>query len=384
MLARHDGRVVLVSGAIPGERVHARVERANRKVVWAEVTEVIFASPDRRTPSFDPRCGGALYAHIAYERQRQLKSEVVVDAFRRIGKMDVGSLPPAAASPEEGYRVRARLHVRGGRAGFFREGSHVICDAGPTKQLSAGALEAVESLVASIGDGLALVDSVIVAENVAATERALHVVPIAGSPEPAPAGGPATVTDTAADVFGADPPIAPSVVWRRGADAFFQANRFLLGPLLRTVLAAAAGERCADLYSGVGLFAIALAARGSRVIAVEGDPVSARDLLVNAEAWPSNVRVLHAAVEGFLHRIDAPAPDVLILDPPRTGASPEALDGVVRWAAPRVVYVSCDPPTLARDAARLVAGGYRLAALEAFDLFPTTPHVETVAVFDRA
>ena len=152
---------------------------------------------------------------------------------------------PVAASPEQGYRLRA-LHVRGNRVGFFREGTHQICDAAATHQLSSTALAAVEGLAASLGDGLAAVDSILVAENVAATERALHVVPVAGAPEPEPLAE-HRVTDTAADVFGAAPPIDASVRWRRGADAFFQANRFLLGGLLRTVLAAAEGERCADL-----------------------------------------------------------------------------------------------------------------------------------------
>lgn len=404
MLARHAGGIALVSGAIPGERVRARVERVSRNVLWADVAEVLDASPDRRAPPCDPRCGGAAYAHIACERQRELKAQIVVDAFRRIGKMTLDAAPRVAASPETGYRLRARFHVRGGRVGFFREGSHAICDPAPTRQVDPSGWRAAQRLAAVLGGRLAECESIVLAEDVAAELRVLHLLPAApgglrglrlniaeiegvtGVTQATAAGfavlgGDPVVADTAAVVFGADPPIAPSVVWRRGPCSFFQANRFLLGPLLRTVLAAAEADRCVDLYAGVGLFAVSLAARGSRVIAVEGDSFSARDLMSNARDYPSRLAVVAAPVEAYLRRAEGDPPDVVILDPPRTGASPEALDGVLRLHVPRIVYVSCDPPTLARDAARLTARGYRLESADAFDLFPNTPHVEVVAAF---
>lgn len=406
MLARHDGRIVLVAGAIPGERVRARVERTSRAVLWAETIEVLTASPDRRAPPCDPTCGGALYAHIRYERQRQLKGEVVADAFRRIGKIDLGRPPEVASSPEHGYRLRARLHVRGGRAGFFREGTHALCDAAATGQLHAATMPAVTSLCSALEARLSDGDSITVAENVAATERVLHLLPgergrlddlrpelsglsdvtgvtVAGPSGPVVLAGSATVSDSATDLFGADPPVDPSCTWRRGAASFFQANRFLLGTLVRRALQAGEGDFCVDLYSGVGLFAVALAARGSRVVAVESDPQGVADLSANAVPWGERLRVVNATVETFARSPGDLRPDVVILDPPRTGASREALERVVRWRARRLVYVSCDAPTLARDAGRLAAAGYELRSVEAFDLFPNTPHVETLAVFDR-
>src|SRR6188474_2050412 len=120
MLARHEGQVVLVSGAIPGERVTAIVERVTRQVIWARLADVRDASPDRRDPVGDPACGGLAYACIAYDRQRALKALVIADAFRRIAGITLEAPPAVAASPETGYRLRARLHVRKGRAGFFR------------------------------------------------------------------------------------------------------------------------------------------------------------------------------------------------------------------------------------------------------------------------
>jgi 23S rRNA (uracil1939-C5)-methyltransferase len=392
MLARHEGRVVLVSGAIPGERVRARLERSTKQVAWAATQEVIEPSPDRREPACDLECGGSLYAHIAYPRQRALKGEVIADAFRRIGKIDLPP-PPVMASPETGYRLRARLHVRHGRAGFFREGSHVICDAGSTRQLHDGTMPAVDSLLAALGSRASDCDGVVVAENIDAGERVLHLLPHANHTVhdvDVPIDRLALVTGLTAATVDGPVTLAGSgyvtdedagVRYRRHAASFFQANRFLVRALAQHVVARATGERCVDLYSGVGLFAVALAAAGRTVVAVEGDPLSAADLEANAGPHARQLRVEQSAVEPFLRHARLPGLDVAVLDPPRTGATPEALDGLIRWQPPRIVYVSCDPPTLARDAARLVGAGYTLAAIDAFDLFPNTAHVETVAVF---
>jgi 23S rRNA (uracil1939-C5)-methyltransferase len=149
------------------------------------------------------------------------------------------------------------------------------------------------------------------------------------------------------------------------------------------VLACTDGTRVLDLYSGVGLFAVALAARGATVTAVEGDAASGDDLELNAARWPSHIVVRRGSVEDVTPALTAGDLDAIVLDPPRTGASAQALASIVALAAPRIVYVSCDPATLARDVKLLLAAGYRLASVNGFDLFPNTAHVETVAVFDR-
>jgi 23S rRNA (uracil1939-C5)-methyltransferase len=406
MLARHEGQVVLVAGAIPGERVRAIVERGNKQVAWARVDVVHTPSPDRRHDSRDPACGGLAYVHIQLERQRDLKADVIVDAFRRIGRMPLDRSPAVASSPESGYRLRARLHVRERRAGFFREGTHDLCDAAATGQLHAEATEAVQSLIAALGDFASRCDSIIVAENVGATERVLHLVPadgVDGSTFPASLEAIANVSGiTSADPFGqplllAGAPtlsetaasllptagLPGTAMWRRHATSFFQANRFLTGALAQRVLDLADGARVADLYSGIGLFAVGLAARGARVLAVEGDESSSRDLVENAAEWPG-IDVFRGAVEEAMANTPREPADVIVVDPPRTGLSPAAITAIVRWTAPRIVYVSCDPPTLARDARRLAEAGYVLTSIEAFDFFPNTPHVETLAVFDAA
>ena len=410
MLARDKGRVVLVAGAIPGERVLVQFERRTRQVAWARVVDVVEPSPDRREPPCDPACGGSFYAHIRYERQLQLKSDVIADAFRRIGKIGLDQRVTVAPSPEHGYRLRARLHVQAGRAGFLLEGTHVLCAAEPTGQLQPETLATVAATLNAIGpQAAAQVAEIVVAENVASSERVVHLIPregarldgfdavgggvpgatgvtVASGRGPVTLAGSGTVTDTAAQLLGEreQPPIDPDVVWTRHAASFFQGNRFLIGALLRRVIDAAEGERLVDLYAGVGLFAVAFAALGREVVAVEGDRLSGADLAANAEPFGERLIVLANGVEEVVATLPAAAPDVVILDPPRTGLSAEALAGLVRWRAPRLVYVSCDPPTLARDAGRLFAAGYRLQSLEGFDLFPNTPHVETVAVFDRA
>lgn len=406
MLARLDGRVVFVSGAIPGERVRARVERANKQGMWAKATEILSASPDRREPASDPACGIA-YAYIAYSRQLSLKGELIADAFRRIARLPLEAPPTVLPSEETGYRLRARLHLRGNRLGFFREGTHDLCDAAPTGQLHADTVAAAQRVAAALGSRRAECESMTVAENVAANERVFHLTPqpaarledlarkielpggvtgltTASGDRLVPLAGSVSVTDTAAALFRGESPVGELVAWTRKATSFFQGNRFLTGRLVRLVLDAAVGERVTDLYAGVGLFSVALAARGSQVTAVEGDRSAAGDLDANANPWRERLHVVRAPVEQVVLERPELTPDVVIVDPPRTGISADAVKGLIAWRAPRVVYVSCDPPTLARDAARLVESGYRLDSMQALDLFPNTPHVETIAVFERA
>ena len=147
-VARLDGQVVLVAGAIPGERAQARIERLSKGVAFARTVAVADPSPDRREPFVDPLCGGSLYSYIAYPRQLVLKSEIIADAFRRIGRLELPGAVAVAPSPEEGYRMRARLHVRAHTLGFFREGTHEICGARATRQLLPASCDVLDRLSA--------------------------------------------------------------------------------------------------------------------------------------------------------------------------------------------------------------------------------------------
>ncbi len=185
MLARHAGQVLLVAGTIPGERVRARVERVGRGVAFASVVEVLEAASIRRAPAGDPLCGGNVYAHVRYEAQPAIKAEVLRDALRHGGKIEWAGDLPVASSPERGYRMRARLHVRAGRAGFFREGTHDLCDAGCTGQLQTSALDAVSRFLAGTPKPwLDAIDAIEIAENIAGDQRTLHVLWSARVPPP--------------------------------------------------------------------------------------------------------------------------------------------------------------------------------------------------------
>ena len=395
MIARAGGHVLLVAGAIPGERVVARVERVSKGVVYADTLAVDEASPDRRETAGDPRCGGAVYSHIAYDRQLTLKRDVIVDALHRIGHLD----PPAAlsvlASPQHGYRMRARVHVRGRRVGFFREATHDLCDIRRTSQLLPETCDVIDRVAATMASlAIDAVRELELTENVEASDRAIALD--AGAP----------IGARAIDRLAATPGVTglvtpagthgrPHVVDRveiggsrialqRHVLAFFQGNRHLLCRLTEHVVGHVPDAGClTDLYAGVGLFAVAAAAtRTSQVVAVEGDRYAAADLVVNASG--RNIRAVRRSVEEFTAGAEPDEQGTVIVDPPRTGLSQEALTGVRRLSARRIIYVSCDVATLARDARRLVDGGYRVAGAHAFDLFPNTPHVETVVVFDRA
>jgi 23S rRNA (uracil1939-C5)-methyltransferase len=406
-LARHEGQIVLVSGGIPGERVTARVTLVRHGVVYADVEDVEVPSPDRRPAQADPACGGMSFSHVAYARQLQLKAAIVVDAFARLARVALDSAPDVHGSQETGYRMRARVHVRDGRLGSFREGTHEICDVRGTRQLLDDTVDVLEEVARRLhAGGVAHVGAIELAESLDADQRVLHVEgarPALEAQALASLASVPGVTGLSVDdgrreraVAGArwvaddlrrfvEPATGqPSVTLRRHPKAFFQANRYLTPRLAARVIESLGGDPVIDLYAGVGLFALSAVAIGRRgVVAVEGDRVSGEDLRANAAPFGGAVTVVHEAVERVAARGGLRGAGTIVVDPPRTGMSKEAVQGVIEARAERLVYVSCDTATLARDARRLAEHGYRLASLECFDLFPNTPHVESLAVFVR-
>lgn len=387
MLARADGQIVLVTGAIPGERVKARVDRVGRSVAFATTIDVEESSHDRRPAFPDPACGGCIYSHIAYSRQLDIKSRIIADAFARIGRIELPAAVAVAASREDGYRMRARLHVRGGRMGFFREGTHAVCDPRLSLQLLPATCDVLDRLIASarsLGD---LLREVELSENIAATDRVVYVEtsrPVERRAlEALTHGEGLTPGPYVTDDFGE--PGAPLML-RRHVLAFFQGNRYLIRSLVDHVIGQLpAGGRLLDLYAGAGLFSGAAAARtGATVTAVEGDRHAAADLAANTMERKGKIAPIQSDVESFLTARAADSTfDAAIVDPPRTGLSRPALEGVVALKVPRIVYVSCDVATLARDSRGILDAGYRIARADAFDMFPNTPHVETVVVFAK-
>lgn len=402
MLARHDGLIVLVAGAIPGEAARVRIQRVDRSVAWGSVIDVVEPHPARRRVGWDCRCGGAAYAHVAYDAQLGLKADLIRDALVRIGRHPWAEPIDVAGSPEFGYRLRARLHARHTRPGFFLEGTHTVCDPAQTGQLLASTSDALASLGEALTRlGLDAHADVDVSENIAADMRAVHVT----SDGPVSAGAVSALPkvpgitglswsaarQAGEQVVYGDPWVdeelrlgGASIRLRRHARVFFQGNRYLLSSLVARVCARCPDGPVVDLYAGAGLFAVSLAAGGRHlVIAVEGDAVAAADLRRNATGANGTVETREMPVERFLARERPSEPCTLILDPPRSGMTREAAEGAVALAASRVVFVSCDVATFARDVRRFVDAGYRLVSVEGLDLFPGTPHVEVLAVLDR-
>jgi tRNA/tmRNA/rRNA uracil-C5-methylase (TrmA/RlmC/RlmD family) len=407
MIARVDRQVVLVSGAIPGERLTARVERVGKGVVYAQAMSIEEASADRRDPFVDPLCGGCLYAHIAYPRQLDIKAQVIADAFARIGHITLPAPVHVAGSRDDGYRMRARLHMRGRRVGFFREGTHEICDARATRQLLPATLDVLDRVAADLQSlGIDQVRELEVSENVDASERVVHL-DSAAPVDLSPLAAVGQISGLSGLTFTRPPGVAPDfspahiiagnpyvtdtidvagqrVRLRRHVLAFFQGNRYLVGDLVEHVVGLVEpGSAVVDLYAGAGLFAVSAAiARAARVTAVEGDRFGALDLAFNAAAANGEVVAIHQPVEAFTHAAHS-QPATLIVDPPRTGMSREALDGIVRLGAQTIIYVACDVATLARDSRRLIDAGYVVRRVDGFDLFPNTPHVETVVEMNK-
>lgn len=429
MLARHAGQVVLIAGTIPGERVRARVTERARGVVYAASVEILEPHAARREPLQSETwlhgpCGGNVYQHISYDHQIALKKAIIVDAFTRLARLDLGAAEDAVTiitSPEAGYRMRARFRLRGGRLGFFREGSHELCDHAATRQL----LAETSAVVSQVEEALRAVrgrleGAIELAENVPASERVLHFsinrkLTLDELRTMTAVDGLTGFTTSVAGVHGAgvviaDPHVhdeiavegAGVVRLRRHVRSFFQGNRFLLHRLVDEVVARVLQGPVIDLYAGVGLFAVPLAAlRHTPVVAVEVDAFSAHDLRENATAI-SGVEIVDGTVEDYL-RADVGRSAVVgrsfstavasakavsfgeatvVVDPPRTGLSKDVVAGLLALRPPRVVYVSCDIATLARDVRGFMGGGYRLVELIGFDLFPNTAHVETLCVLE--
>ena len=378
MLARHEGAIMFVSNAIPGEIVEADIEKVQRGIAWAVAREVVERSPDRVDSHVDGACGGSVFAHIAYERQRSLKSAIIEDSLRRLGRISLDAPVDVVASPVDGYRMRARLHARDGRLGFFREGTHSLCDPVSTRQLRDDTAEVIgrlESAWRGVPPGL--IHEVEIAENIAATDRAihLHLHPQANADPLASlvaveglTGATCSLGDEGETIELFGTPMVLDLVrgarLERHVRSFFQGNRYLLEPFVDWVMAQVEAGPLVDLYAGVGLFSLAAAAKGiADITAVEGDRCAARDLKRNAAGV---ITVLPIAVERFASR--GARPGTLIVDPPRTGLSKEAMARVLAAGSPTVIYVSCDIATLARDARGLIDAGYRITTARAFDL----------------
>ena len=380
-LARLDGRVVFTPFVLPGERVNVRAEREKPGLIHACTVKIIEPSASRVAalcPVFG-RCGGCHYQHAPYADQLAAKRAILEEELRRLGKITPPEEIAIVAGDPWGYRNRLRLRVEKGRLGYLEMRSHKMCAIAQCPIASPKLNQVIETLNRMLRDPkwprMVRSIDVFTAEtsvqlNLTETDR-----PVARRFFEWCGENIAGMVESALDYNGQ---------YRVSRGSFFQVNRFLVDRLVEAAVAGAEGDSAFDLYAGVGLFAPALASRFARVIAVESGSAAARDLQFNAErAGLANVRVEARIVEEFLQEQARPA-DFVLLDPPRAGVGKEVVRRLVELQPRQVVLVACDPATLARDLAGLIANGYAIVRMAMVDLFPQTYHLETVVLLQRA
>jgi 23S rRNA (uracil1939-C5)-methyltransferase len=365
-LAHADGRTLFVTLAAPGDLVRARVERVRGKVIFASVSEIVRPSPARIEPPcpYFGRCGGCDFQQLNYEAQLQAKVEIIRDSLRRIARIEPPAEIPITPSPAIWrYRSRARWQHDPVRQfiGYYELASHRVCDVVECPVVLPEVQDKLSQLRATVGEGGG--DEIEEFQAVAGDDGVSLLPPLSA----------ADAHERFRDIAGEH--------YRFDADCFFQINHALLEPLLAEALKDATGERAVDLYCGVGLFTLPLARRFTRVVAVEGNASATGFARRNlADAQLTNASVHTARVGDWLaeHAHALTPVDFLLLDPPRAGAAPEEIAGILALKPQRISYVSCDPATLARDLRLLFDAGFALDSVRAFDMFPQTHHVETV------
>lgn len=413
-----DGRVVFVREGCPGDIVDVRVTSDHGRFLEGSIESIVTPSPDRRTapcPYFGV-CGGCQWQHIAYGVQAAAKRQQVADALTRIGKIADVVVDETVSGPKP-YGYRNRLELRVGAdpnhrplLGLTEAGSDRIVPIEACLLLPERVKRAPKALAGALRylSGRAEVDVSRVAIRVAAHTRDLEI-DLWGPPGPFPRQA---VARTLADavkptcvtrVLVKDDPkhradLKVEVLsgighWREklagrtfrvSAPSFFQVNTEAAEKLVATVLErveADGSDRVLDLYAGVGTFTLPLSELAGELVAIEGAGSSVRDLNANIESSGAWADVMPGDAARALR--EAGTFDIAVVDPPRAGMSPDVLRALVNAKARKVCYVSCDPATLARDAAGLIEAGYRLTSAVPIDLFPQTWHTETVAVFER-
>jgi 23S rRNA (uracil1939-C5)-methyltransferase len=420
-LAHHEGATVFVPFVLPGEGVAVAAVEQKKKFVRGRVEQILQASPERiaaRCPHF-AICGGCDYQHIPYAAQLRYKSEILRETLRRLGRLEWGGeIVTHASSTPWGYRNRAQWKVRpfevasaegeDGRGagsdrlgiGYFRANSTALCaveDCSIISRLLLKALLALREALATgaLPRGLREIEAFVDASD----SKLLLTATFAGFPSRAAEYAQTfrRVLPEIASLLFHDPSHdrmelfgpgfldyeAGGIAYRVGHFSFFQVNRFLVDELVREVVEREEGGRLAlDLFAGVGLFSVPLASRFERVIAVESNPAATRDLETNVRGRGA-IEVRTAEVERFVERTKE-RPELVVLDPPRAGLTPEAIQRIVKVAPARITYVSCEPPTLARDLALFIKGGYHCTEIHLFDLFPQTFHAESVVRLRRS
>ena len=384
------GPVVFVPFGLPGERVKARIVEEKSGHVRAELIELLDPSPQRIAPkcSHFGVCGGCHYQHLPYQAQLQVKTEILRDQLVRIGKIPDPPVEPIIASPcEWNYRNHVQFHLtRDGKLGYIGVNGRGVVPITECHLPEAPLNELWLSLEFDPGLGLERI-SLRVGMN-AETMLVLE----SGHPEPPELEleKDLSVVHLTGDdmvVMAGDDAISMSVkdrMFRVSPASFFQVNAGLTGKMVDHLLGqlpVSSSTTLLDVYCGVGLFSAFFAGHVGRLVGVEASPSACEDFLANLDEF-DNVELYEAPAEAVLPSLDV-VPDIVIVDPPRAGLAKRASDAILVQSPPCIAYVSCDPSTLGRDAARLIAAGYRLKLVTPFDLFPQTYSIESISIFEK-
>ena len=388
-LGWHAGRAVFIPFALPGENVRARIVEEKRNFIRAELVEVLEPSTQRVSPRCRhfTACGGCHYQHIPYEAQLKIKEDILRDQLARIGKIESPPVKPIVASLSEwNYRNHIQFHLSAeGKLGYADIRGDILpiseCHLPeptinafwPLLEFESGT--PVERIAIRRGEEddllLALESESDVLPEVE-IEADISVVHLNGDD---------------AVVMAGDDHLFLEVHGRRfkvSAGSFFQVNTPMAEKMVTHLLERLTPQpdsTLIDVYCGVGLFSAFLAPRVGRLIGIESSPSACEDFAVNQDEF-ENVELYEAPAENVLPYLKV-KPDVILVDPPRAGLERHALDGIVALHPRTIAYVSCDPSTLARDAARLIAAGFRLVEVTPFDFFPQTYHIESISFFEK-
>jgi len=389
-----DGRAVFVPFGVPNERVRLRLTEEKKGFARGEIVEMLASSPER----IDPRCihfgicGGCHYQNLSYPDQLKFKAEILRDQLKRIGKIENPPVKPVVASPEEwNYRNHMQFHLtEDGKLGFINSKGRFVF---PISECHLPELGIQTFWLELQFDAQMDVDRVSLRSG---QDEELLLILESETPEIPELEIEADISivhlyeDHTAVIAGQDHLTIPVLEndFHVSADSFFQVNtkmaEKMVGHLL-TMLPVSSDTTLMDVYCGAGLFSKFFAPKCKLVIGIESSESACEDFTVNLDEF-ENVELYEGEAEGILPALNGKVdgPLCMIVDPPRAGIEKPALDAIISIKPQMIAYVSCDPSTLARDAARLIHAGYQLEQVTPFDLFPQTYHIESISLFKLA
>src|SRR5688572_16033372 len=388
----NDGRAVFVPFGLPGERVRVRLTEEKRNFARGELVEVLEASPQRiiaRCIHFGV-CGGCHYENLPFDEQLLAKTEILRDQLIRIGRIENPPVQKMVACPNPwNYRNHVQFHLtKDGRLGYVGAGTTSAQGLIPITEC-----HLPEASINSLWPQLEFEPKMNI-ERVsfrAGKDEDVILVLESDSPEPPELEIEAEISvahvygDNAVGIAGNDHIVIRVLDrdFRVSAASFFQVNTVMTEKMVHHLLSCLPvfpTTILLDVYCGVGLFSAFFATKCNTVIGIESSPSACEDFAVNLDEF-ENVELYEESAEDVIPHLEV-KPDVVLVDPPRTGLEKRVIDGLLRLKPRLIAYVSCDPSTLARDAARLINGGYRLKDVTPFDLFPQTYHIESVSLFE--